>query len=169
MAFFWRRKHHWPTETSAVLNEDLRFCSMTTSHDCCGFKANLQFHHFSMVAEFWWLQRPLQSSELIAVFKEPVWDDWSFVRWCSTLSEDGASPSPFLMLALSRFHRVYMSKWLLFEWCLFVCFFLLKVDSSTVSLLKWINHFINKVPYWTLWGLTMSPKLYCSCGPLWVN
>ncbi len=44
--------------------------------------ANLPFHHIPKVLyciEIWWLWRPFEWSELIAMFKKPVWDDVSFV------------------------------------------------------------------------------------------
>ena len=54
------------------------------------YDANLPFHHIPKVLcwiEIWWLWRPLEYSELIVVFKKPVWDDMSFVTWCIILPE----------------------------------------------------------------------------------
>ena len=52
--------------------------------------ANLPFHHIPKVfywIEIWWLWRPLEYSELIVMFKKPVWDDLSFVTWHVILLE----------------------------------------------------------------------------------
>ncbi len=52
--------------------------------------ANLPFHHIPKVLyliEIWWLWRPFEESELIVIFKKPVWDDLSFVTWCIILLE----------------------------------------------------------------------------------
>ncbi len=52
--------------------------------------ANLPFHHIPKVLywiEIWWLWRPFEESELIVMFKKPVWDDLSFVTWCIILLE----------------------------------------------------------------------------------
>lgn len=35
--------------------------------------------------EIWWLWRPVQYSELITMFKKPVWGDTNFVIWSVTL------------------------------------------------------------------------------------
>ncbi len=60
--------------------------------------ANLPFHHIPKVLywiKIWLLSngRPFEKSELIVMFKKPVWDDLSFVTWCIILlevtSEDG--------------------------------------------------------------------------------
>ncbi len=43
---------------------------------------NLSFHHIPKLLywiEIWWLWRPFEESELIVMFKKPVWDDLSFV------------------------------------------------------------------------------------------
>ncbi len=52
--------------------------------------ANLSFHHIPKVVywiEIWWLWRPFVESELIVMFKKPVWDDLSFATWCIILLE----------------------------------------------------------------------------------
>ncbi len=44
--------------------------------------ANLRSHHIPKVLywiQIWWLWRPFEKSELIVMFKKPVWDDLSFV------------------------------------------------------------------------------------------
>ena len=55
------------------------------------YDANLPFHHISKVLywiEIWWQWRPLEYSELIVMFKKPVWDGVSFVTWCIILLEE---------------------------------------------------------------------------------
>ncbi len=51
---------------------------------------NLPFHQIPKVLywiKIWWLWRPFELSELIFMFKKPVWDDLSFVTWCIILLE----------------------------------------------------------------------------------
>ncbi len=51
---------------------------------------NLSFHHIPKVLywiEIWWLWRSFEQSELIVMFKKPVWDDLSFVTRCIILLE----------------------------------------------------------------------------------
>ncbi len=51
---------------------------------------NLPFHHIPKVLywiEIWWLWRTFELSELIVMFKKPVWDGLSFVTWCIILLE----------------------------------------------------------------------------------
>ncbi len=52
--------------------------------------ANLPFHHIPKVLYWiktWWLWRPFEYTELIVMFKKPVWDDFSFVTWRIILLE----------------------------------------------------------------------------------
>ena len=54
------------------------------------YDANLPFHHIPKVLywiDIWWLWRLLENSELIVMFKKPVWDDLSFLTWCIILLE----------------------------------------------------------------------------------
>jgi len=51
---------------------------------------NLQFQHISKLLywiEICWLWRPFEFSELIVMFKRPVWDDLNFVTWHVILLE----------------------------------------------------------------------------------
>lgn len=64
----------------------LQICRLHT-HD-----ANLLFHHIPKVLywiEIWWLWRPFEYSELIVMFKKPVWDDSSFIYFGSSHQKMG--------------------------------------------------------------------------------